>query len=52
MQEGITETAEVPPPNKSSPLPGSVTRVWPLWAVTNGSRPGLAAVSLHPGQEF
>lgn len=53
LQAGITEIAEVPPPKKSRSCPGSVTRVWPLWAVTNGSRPGLAAVvSLHPGQEF
>lgn len=30
----------------------AVTRVWPLWAMTNDSRPRLAAANLHPGQEF
>ena len=51
LQAGITETTEVSPPKSMSHL-GSMTHAQHLWAVTNGSRPGLAVVSLHFLQEF
>lgn len=37
---------------KASAAVCAVIRVWPLWAMTNGSRPGLAAAHFHPRQEF